>query len=224
MEIKHQSPSELEMPAGYRNDARQIHPAYRQENHIYVDEPRQNCNPPYCHQVLPGYHVSPAFRSGSFSEPQMDQNLQNNQFRRSFNGHGRPRSVPIGTQKRPNADQLMNNRNNVAVPYHNVENHYQRFSYHFEGFQEGYNPNFVECANPESYSLQQSSQYHDFNKEVNGSARVEENLRNPNMIQYKGTEVGRLNHVEQISSSILDCNIADVIKRELEIDGTLDFI
>lgn len=213
MEIRHQGPTELEMAVRYHQGSRQGHPVYSFNNQNQFYAP-QNCLPP----ILPGFHGSPGFRSGSFIEP---QNLENSQPRSAVISHeitlngyrspqeascqeaiGRPRSYALGNFNRPNLNQLLQNQNYGNNQNQNIG---QRFNHHFEGFQEGYNPNFVEYQNAPSYSTQ------------NYMSQIPRSGNDVSAIQVADDSV-------QINSNILDCNIADIIKKELEIDGTLDFV
>lgn len=248
MEIRHQGNSDLEMAVRYHQDGPSVHPAYRQRAQSTGSvcppgfNPNQNNQSPvYCAQnyspkVLPGFHGSPAFRSGSFLEPQMGQNFLNPQSKAEFVNQelkpinympsqdlqilGRPRTHAVGHQRRPNLNHPNRSYSNHQTP--NVQNA-DRFNYHFEGFQEGYNPNFVEYHNTQNYSPQKDLQYIDMNH-ISRNGNVEDKLKSLKMAQENGTQIQIVQDTMQMGPSILDCNIADVIKTELEIDGTLDFI
>lgn len=247
MEIRHQGTSDLEMAVRYCQERLQIHPAYRQRSQSVGQNFKQEFNVShsqrgsvYDQKVLPGYHGSPGFRSGRFLEPEIGHSFDNRPRRHSFiaqepqvnqyspsegntqTSYNRPRAYAIGTLKRPNINQL--NISQTQNHNHNSENQNVNNSLilncHIEGFQEGYNPNFVDYQNTQNY----------FARKTLGSSDVQQVPMHVTL-ENKNNDLGTFQDktsemlvADQISSSILDCNIADVIKKELDIDGTLDFI
>lgn len=225
MEIRHEGLPELGIDLRYQQEGPQFHPAYRQRAQS-TGFSNYDQNLVNCPNVLPGYHCSTTFRSGGFFQPEVSQNFDNSQQINTFPGQqhqgddyyqhfGRSRSYAIGNLKRANLKkQFIPNQQN---PNFNCN---QMLNYHFEGFQEGYNPNFVE--NYSEGSLQklppETQECNQLNQTFLNGYVEEENLGK------KTNENGVGLHMSQQHSSILDCNIADVIKRELEIDGTLDFV
>lgn len=218
MEIRHQGLPDVGIDFRYLQEGAQFHPAYRQRAQSTGSNFRQvspNCVPQNftnSPKMLPGYHCSSAFRSGSFFEPGlnqnygqspqiptfvtqvMDQNVYKQNTEEDYSQRtGRSRTYAMGNTKRPYAKNL-----SVVQQFPNTNS--DTFD-PFEAFEEVYNSNFVD----NEYKFQDHNQVNEipFNGDVGG-----ENFK-----------AGM-----QQQTSILDCNIADVIKKELEIDGTLDFI
>lgn len=200
MEIRHQGHSELEMAVTYHNDSSQIHPAYRPKTFSTGPGYSQNYSSPesnYLPPVLPGFHGSPAFRSGSFAEPDISQNYQNVQQFECQGGNKlaqgyltRPRSSAVTSTRRPNLANI--NTYNQNIPRN-----------HFDGFEEGYNPNFIDTNIPNYFCLKTP-------------------IGNNENRSVQQNECDQQSYAQ--SGNIFSINIAEVIKKELEIDGTLDFV
>lgn len=230
MEIRRQGLSELGIDLRYHQEGSHFHPAYRKRIQATGSNFRQHLNNSNqqtlinCPSVLPGYHCSSAFRSGNFFEPETNQNFENPELIQAYSQNvepnvykhhqqvGRSRTYAMESLKRPNLKSSNSTHQNQ-----NTNNN--MFNYHFEGFQEGYNPNFVDNQNYSDCSTSVVQEYNQFiQMPLNG------NYEDENRRLRKTNENGVGLQISHQHSSILDCNIADVIKNELEIDGSLDFI
>lgn len=250
-----------------------IHPAFRRRTYsatscgpdLSYSKQESSCygnvNPP---GILPGYHASPAYKSGILSDYNEYQNRRPHNSSNVHQGYfqSRPRSNAIGHQKRPVLNNIIRS-NSYSNPQCREPQRNYSFNSHFEGFQEGYNPNFVEQSDQNWSEVNKATQSYLLERD--------ENIQQPNFVEMQRSQnlietsyfISKLtkneldlgcgftdvNQVAQncmvnidvpqeqsafkeevcqdaaVSSSYtFNCNIAEVIKNELEIDGTLDFL